>query len=83
MSVMNSRSCTMLGCWCVARILISRVSVLGKPSSSWWGLIFFSATRSPVRVSRAMYTLPYVPSPILVSSTYEGSRQPTPQLSRA
>lgn len=42
--------------------LISRMAVLGTPSSSASSLIFFRATTSPVVLSLALYTTPYVPA---------------------
>ena len=45
-------------------MLISRIAVLGMPSSSASSLIFLSATSSPDTRLRALYTTPYVPSPI-------------------
>lgn len=41
--------------------LISRIDVLGTPSSSASSLIFLSATKLPDVRSRALYTTPYVP----------------------
>lgn len=38
--------------------LISRIEVLGTPSSSASRRIFFSATMLPVEMSRALYTTP-------------------------
>ena len=55
---------TMFGCWSSLRMLISRIAVLGMPSSSASSLIFLSATSSPDTRLRALYTTPYVPSPI-------------------
>lgn len=40
---------------------ISRMAVLGTPSSSASSLIFFKATTSPELMSFALYTTPYVP----------------------
>ena len=42
--------------------LISRMAVLGTPSSCASSLIFFRATTSPVVLSLALYTTPYVPA---------------------
>jgi len=42
--------------------LISRIAVLGTPSSSASSLIFFSATICPELMSFALYTTPYVPT---------------------
>jgi hypothetical protein len=56
---------TMLGCGCSSfRIEISRIAVEGTPSSSFYSLIFFSATTSRELRIRALNTTPYVPSPI-------------------
>lgn len=45
--------------------LISRIAVLGTPSSSASSRIFFRATIEPVETSRALYTTPYVPGAAL------------------
>jgi hypothetical protein len=42
----------------LARILISRMAVMGKPSFSFSILIFFTATSSPLALCRARYTSP-------------------------
>ena len=62
--VTTSMSATMAGCWMDLSVLISRVSVRGKPSPSWCGVMRLSATLRPVTRSTPRNTLPYVPSPI-------------------
>lgn len=60
----------MLQCCISFRREISRMAVLGTPSSSCSSLIFFRAMVSLVRRSRALYTTPYVPSPIFSTFSY-------------
>ena len=48
----------------------ARIAVLGIPSSSASRRIFFNAMISPVTRSFALYTTPYVPSPIFSSFWY-------------
>jgi hypothetical protein len=55
---------TMLGCCSCFSREISRMAVLGMPSSSASSRIFLSAMISFVTRSLALYTTPYVPSPI-------------------
>ena len=45
---------TMLGCCKLSRMLISRMDVTGKPSSTLFIFTFFSATMRPVALSRAL-----------------------------
>mmetsp|Transcript_514 Transcript_514/g.1321 ORF Transcript_514/g.1321 Transcript_514/m.1321 type:complete len:301 (-) Transcript_514:43-945(-) len=66
----TSRSRTMLGCWSSLRMEISRMAVLGMPSSSASRRIFLSATSSPLVRFFALYTTPYVPSPIFSTFSY-------------
>ncbi len=60
------------------RILISLTAVNGNPSFSLSVRTILSATTSPVVLSRALYTLPYVPSPIC-ESTLKASMHLSPQ----
>jgi hypothetical protein len=53
---------TMLSSFNSLSRLISRIAVLGTPSSSASSLIFFSATICPELISFALYTTPYVPT---------------------
>ena len=46
------------------------MAVLGTPSSSCSRRIFFSAMVAPLVRSRALYTTPYVPSPIFSTFSY-------------
>mmetsp|Transcript_9839 Transcript_9839/g.25883 ORF Transcript_9839/g.25883 Transcript_9839/m.25883 type:complete len:289 (-) Transcript_9839:17-883(-) len=59
-----------LGCWIAFISLISRKAMNPMPPtarSAWDALAFFTATTRPVRMSRALWTLPYVPSPMFAS----------------
>jgi hypothetical protein len=57
--------------WCISfRREISRMAVLGTPSSSCSSRIFLRAIVSFVRRSLALYTTPYVPSPIFSTFSY-------------
>ncbi len=58
---------TMFSCCNSLRRDISRMAVLGTPSSSDSSRIFFNATTSPECLSLALYTTPYVPSPTFSS----------------
>ena len=58
---------TILGCCSSLRREISRIAVLGTPSSSCSNRIFLSAMIVPVSRCFALYTTPYVPSPIFSS----------------
>ena len=60
----TSCSRTMFGCCSSFRMEISRIAVEGIPSSSASSRIFLRAANSPDCRSRALYTTPYVPSPI-------------------
>lgn len=57
-------------CESICKSETSRRAVEGTPSSSISSLVFFRATRRPVLLSLALYTLPYVPSPIFSSFSY-------------
>mmetsp|Transcript_16635 Transcript_16635/g.26419 ORF Transcript_16635/g.26419 Transcript_16635/m.26419 type:complete len:224 (+) Transcript_16635:529-1200(+) len=59
----TSRSRTMFWCGSSFSNAISRMAVLGTPSSCASNFICFMATHSLVLLLRALYTLPYVPSP--------------------
>ena len=65
----RSHLTTLLCCSSLSR-LISRMAVLGTPSSSCSRRIFFSAMVAPLVRSRALYTTPYVPSPIFSTFSY-------------
>ena len=57
--------------WCISlRREISRMAVEGTPSSSCSRRIFLSAIVSLVWRSLALYTTPYVPSPIFSTFSY-------------
>ena len=59
----SSLRLTIFGCFNCFKILISRIAVLGIPSSSFSNFIFLSATNSCVSLFLDLYTTPYVPSP--------------------
>ena len=48
-----------------ARLLVNALAQVAKIDSHTCRRHFFKATMSPVTVSLALYTLPYVPSPSL------------------
>jgi hypothetical protein len=52
------------------RLFFLYASRAPTPCSRTSSRVFFSATSSPVFLSRALYTLPYVPSPIFSSFSY-------------
>jgi len=60
----------MLRCCISLRREISRMAVEGTPSSSCSRRIFLSAIVSLVALSSALYTTPYVPSPIFSCFSY-------------
>eukprot|EP00958_Prasinococcus_capsulatus_P015347 scaffold1630_cov298-Prasinococcus_capsulatus_cf.AAC.2 len=73
------------GCWSMyflrsrsssLRREISRIAVEGTPSSSCSRRIFFSAIVLSVLRSRALYTTPYVPSPIFSTFSYCAASAP-------
>jgi hypothetical protein len=61
---------TMLPWFISLRREISRIAVEGTPSSSCSRRIFLSAIVSLVTLSSALYTTPYVPSPIFSFFSY-------------
>lgn len=62
--VTTSRTLMMFSCSSASKMLISRSEVIGKPSWPLSTLICLSATISPLPLSRAFQTTPYVPSSI-------------------